>query len=218
MKALNLAWSTECFNTVLNLFKQKWEQSNDENARKVVFENYLSFWCRNEENPTLINHFRGACVGHVTDNNGLEATNNVLKREYTLRELMPLLQFFHIVFKFVCDESKRLIPSGTNIKNYKKFAEIPDLQTKDMTRAYNYSKNSSKVVKEVNTQEFITIFGELTGEITNNTYKELYRIYKTHGWQTFDAYKAFIGNIAVITKKPDEFHFCICYYNKKTFS
>jgi len=69
LRALNLAWSTECFHVVLDLFKKKWEQSSDENAREVVQENYLSFWCRNIEQATLINHYRGACIGYVTDNN-----------------------------------------------------------------------------------------------------------------------------------------------------
>ena len=66
----------------------------------------------------------------------LDATNKVIKDEGTLRDRLPLPQFFNVVeHDIVVPWSKARDPAAVNSKAWK---SVPDIELKDWTAAYQW--------------------------------------------------------------------------------
>ena len=96
IELLQLAQNEQIFSKVSNLFVKKWIK------REPSFIEYF----QNEWLTTHNGWYEG--VGHFTPskNNALEATNNVIKKENTLRERLPLSRFKVLAFEIVEKWSK----------------------------------------------------------------------------------------------------------------
>jgi hypothetical protein len=60
-------------------------------------------------------------LGYPSTNNGLEATNAVIKQSHTMRERLPVGQFFNNILELLITWSKDRDPESPN---YKKFCEV----------------------------------------------------------------------------------------------
>lgn len=86
--ALAYAWTPEIALKMRRLFFIKWD-ANDNEKVKIVIQQFKAQWTNNGVSLWSRGH------GHdcVINNNGLESTNNVLKKEVTRRALLPILKF-----------------------------------------------------------------------------------------------------------------------------
>ncbi|CAF4450207.1 unnamed protein product [Rotaria socialis] len=96
VESLQLAQDERIFIKASNLFVKKWSKKEP---------NFIEYF----QNEWLTTHnawYEG--VGHFTPstNNALEATNNVIKKENTLRERLPLSRFKVLAFEIVEKWSK----------------------------------------------------------------------------------------------------------------
>lgn len=106
----------------MRLFFVKWQN-------EIEFLQYMKHeWI--EHNP---NWFEGAAQRMPSTNNALEATNNVLKKEY----LLPLGQFIDLLDHIVQSMSERY---GSDMH----FANSPEVTLKDWTDGYQYCKTFAK--------------------------------------------------------------------------
>ena len=88
---LQLSESTDIFNTAYKLFKKKW--SNEKNKAIDSFLNYFdNVWI--EQHPGW---YEGYAPGVPSTNNGLEATNEKVKSQATLRTKLSFGRFLEVV-------------------------------------------------------------------------------------------------------------------------
>lgn len=82
--------------------------------------------------------FEGRALGSPSTNNCLEATNNNIKNEATLRNRLPMNEFIDAAMTIVKQWSTER--DSANI-NFKEFALVPTLTTKLMTEGYTWFKS-----------------------------------------------------------------------------
>jgi hypothetical protein len=112
IESLQLAQNERVFLKASNLFVTKWVK------KQPRFIEYF----QNEWLATHNEWYEG--VGHFTPStkNGLEATNNVIKKENTLRERLPLSRFKVLAFEIVEKWSKSY---ERGLKQYSNKQTIP---------------------------------------------------------------------------------------------
>ncbi|CAF2103112.1 unnamed protein product [Rotaria magnacalcarata] len=108
VESLQLTQDERIFIKASNLFVKKWSKKEP---------NFIEYF----QNEWLTTH--NACyegVGHFTPstNNALEATNNVIKKEHTLRERLPLSRFKVLAFEIV-EKWSKCYERGLKKYNYK---------------------------------------------------------------------------------------------------
>jgi hypothetical protein len=69
------------------LFKAKWSSAEDDRIKECV-EYFISNWLMKNSS-----WYKGASLRYPSTNNGIESTNSILKKEHTLRERLPLVNF-----------------------------------------------------------------------------------------------------------------------------
>ena len=74
--------------------------------------------------------------GLPATNNGVEATNAVIKKQYTLKERLPVGQFLHTVADILRNWSESRSPANINCKH---FATVPTISLSEWTRAYQWA-------------------------------------------------------------------------------
>jgi len=84
--------------------------------------------------------FEGAAVGQPSSNNGLEATNGVIKSEHTMRERLPVGQFLSTTLEIVLQWSETRDPESANCIEY---ATTPKVSLPQWTKAYQWAVEKS---------------------------------------------------------------------------
>ena len=82
------------------------------------------------------NWFEGASAGYPSTNSALEATNNVIKNEGTLRQKLPLHQFLQAATSILCNWSVERNPEHNHAKL---FAAVPTIDTQLASLGYHLS-------------------------------------------------------------------------------
>ena len=77
----------------------------------------------------------------VVNNNGLEATNKVLKDDVTQRQLLPVTTFFTEIMKWLRSQSERRNPESVN---YVPFAAAHTSTNTEFIEAWRWSKDKNK--------------------------------------------------------------------------
>ena len=102
--------------------------------------------------------FEGAAVGYPSSNNGLEATNGVIKRDHTLRTRLPVGQFLQSGSELLEKWSYARNPASVNCIP---FAAVRSHSLAHWTAAYQWAGKNSKVLQvddEGRTSLFYTMY------------------------------------------------------------
>lgn len=211
--ALSIVWNEEFFLRAKEMFFAKWETVQDPNVAHVVshFKNVWTTarttnWCRDPLDRTV-----------VSNNNGLESTNNVIKREVTQRALLPILDFLPRFCTWLGHQSVIRDPSPANV-NYKKFEDVPTFSTKQWTEAYTWKKDNGKQVFQRNGY-YVTVAKGVEGDLTDLRADRYIEQFRTFDFSDYDEYTTISNKITVV--KPlntrAEGYTCTCHDNAKNF-
>jgi hypothetical protein len=183
---LQLAQNERVFLKASNLFVKKWMK------KQPSFIEYF----HNEWLTTHSGWYEG--VGNFTPstNNGLEATNNVIKKEDTLRERLPLSRFKVLAFEIVEKWSKSY-ERGLNQYNDKQTISL-----ELWTSGYQWVKSNKSILSTEcdNLVQYYIPAGDET-KITNVDID----VMKKMKWYSFDQYKNKAFNIWCATLPVDKF-------------
>jgi len=185
IESLQLAQNERIFLKASNLFVKKWVK------RQPSFIEYF----QNEWLTTHNEWYEG--VGHFTPstNNGLEATNNVIKKENTLRERLPLSRFKVLAFEIV-EKWSKCYERGLKQYNYKQTISL-----ELWTSGYQWVKSNKSILSNEcdNFVQYYIPAGDGT-EITNVDID----VMKKMKWYSFDQYKNKAFNIWCVTLPTDK--------------
>lgn len=88
----------------------------------------------------------GVAPGVPCTNNALESTNNVIKREFTLRERLPLSDFLDLLLQIVKVWSEERDPKGNC--NAKEFITKRKPTLAEWTRGYQWARMKKTIIIE----------------------------------------------------------------------
>lgn len=188
------------------LFLKKWEMT-DEDGIKDFIDYFRSQWLHKN-----FNWYEGISVGYPSTNNGIEATNAIIKKQHTLRERLPVGQFLNSVLSLLVTWSKERDPQSPN---FKMFSDVPSISLQQWTLAYHWAVSNKKVLQENNGSDCITFY---TCSKTNNqplTIEQLATFKQKNGkWETFDDFKKWNYGIwtIIIDQKELNKSNCTCPY------
>lgn len=198
LNSLSDCWSQDCFAKVSSLFVEKWSAVP---SAQVPLEHFKKIWL----SERVCRFYRGSAEGYVMNNNGLEATNRVLKDTGTFHELIPIMQFLPAMTTFIGDQSFRRNPQNINTV---KFSPLrPDINLKDMTDGYLLMTSQMR---------FITVNEHLIAVDSNRIGNEpfdqamadsIYTQYTTCKWDSMDHFNSFQLHVHVITPQRS----CNCH-------
>lgn len=184
IRVLQVSPDAETFAEGVKLFIKKYKDSERE------FIDYMNkIWF-----TTHSTWFEGAADRLPSTNNGLESFNNVIKREETLRERMPVGQFSNQCLISVSRWSKQY---GMD----KKIASKPTLNLEDWTYAYQWAKSPKKVRSKG--------FGDLTeyfcpaGKTVTLSEADVRRARK-RSWRSFDDFRSHASAAWIVTMRNEE--------------
>jgi hypothetical protein len=124
------------------LWKKKWE------AREEA-KNFVAYFIAEYlDNPSNTGWFEGAAPGAPSTNNCLEATNNVIKKEWTLRDRLRLRDFMDTAFSKLHNWSTEHIP---NCPNTKVFSLTPTYSLALQTEAFQWAKSDAQLRRQQDT-------------------------------------------------------------------
>ncbi len=110
IKQMQTITSSSLFDIAVALFEKKWKLDEAD-----FFAYFSQQWL-----ITNRNWYEGFALDHPSTNNGLEATNAVIKKEGTLRERLPLPRFFSVADKTIngwsCDRNGEAL-NGRGFQN-----------------------------------------------------------------------------------------------------
>jgi hypothetical protein len=136
---LHLATSKEQFNVATKLFIEKY--SSNQNVNMKQFLKYF-------QNEWLVKHpgwYEGYLEGCPSTNNGLESINGTLKKESTFRTRTSLAEFITTANCIAKSWSSKRDPASPN--HPKIFVKETTVTTKDLTAAYDWSKEAVVIQK-----------------------------------------------------------------------
>jgi hypothetical protein len=149
---LQLAASDEEFNAAAELFLNKWKQ------RSISFSKMAEFLVYFEKQWLETQRFwyEGAYLNGPSTNNGLEATNAVIKKNHTYRERLPVQQFLTLLVE-------KLLPAWSTERNpanvnFKEFAIQPQITLETWTKAYQWAKSGTTLLSEEGDQTTCTYY------------------------------------------------------------
>jgi len=134
IKILQLAKTDSEFQHASELWYKKWNV--DDTAE---FATYF----RTEYIIKHMGWHEGRAPGFPSTNNCLEATNNVIKNEWTLRNRLAIRDFLETAFKRIQDWSMERAPECVNCKL---FLTDPICSLKLQTQAYQCFRNDTQVL------------------------------------------------------------------------
>lgn len=182
LTTLQSSQDADTFQKASQLFIKKWKTSR--NPRVLDLLNYV-------EKQWLIKNecwFEGAAVGYPSTNNGLESTNAVIKREFSMRERMPVGQFLKKVVHLVRHWSEKRNPDSINCTP---FTEIPNISLQLWTAAYQWAVADKPIIQRPHgtdgCKQYFVAASTAAGPITE---KQLSIFLKMSGkWRTFDDFR-----------------------------
>ncbi|GBM65566.1 hypothetical protein AVEN_169848-1 [Araneus ventricosus] len=186
IECLHLCPDDETFNIVSELFLKKWKEKNDVNI--TTFTEYCkSVWLTSNRYWYI-----GSRNYFPITNNGLEATNAVIKKEHTFRERLPVGQFLEVLENAIVKKwSNERDPVNPN---YKPFYMKPQHSTKVWTEAYQWAKLEVKILEEKNGNQ--SVFYLPSSQVKQNISAEMVRSHESAylKWTSFDEYKTEYSN------------------------
>jgi hypothetical protein len=208
---LSISYSPELAVRALGLFFLKWEANSDPTTAQVTayFKNQ---WTGN----SVSNWTRGHCPGCVVNNNGLEGTNLVLKVEITQRVLMPVLNFFLELKRWMRDLSLR---KDSTSPNYIPFASVHTISTGDWTEAYRWSRDTYRQLR-ITGGEYVAVSRNVQTDLTDERAARLSHELTHNTFNTFDEFTAASNSVCLIrvNASREEGYDCTCKQNAKEFS
>lgn len=190
IRLLQIAPDTETFSKGVELFISKYH------TRERRFVEYLNdMWF-----TTHNTWYEGASDRLPSTNNGLESFNNVIKKEETLRERMPIGQF----------ANQCLISASRWSKQYafdKMIVMSPTLDTGDWTSAYQWG-TSSKEVRSQRSGDLTEYFCPSGGKVSLSAADV--RRAKKRSWRNFDEFKKAAFAVWIVSMKDDNWRDARC--------
>ena len=135
----------------------------------------------------------GRFVGAPSTNNGLEATNNVIKTHYTFHERLPMGPFLDLLKSMIHDWS---VERSDKAVNTKIFATEPIVDLKLMTEAYNWRRGKPTVRVSKNIY-FIAPGSGVQMKAADTT--KFLRQRELKNWKRFDTYIRHQNSIWMVT-------------------
>ncbi|CAF1118993.1 unnamed protein product [Rotaria sordida] len=185
IESLQLAQNERIFMKASTLFVKKWSKTE---------LNFIEYF----QNEWLTTHnawYEG--VGHFTPstNNALEAINNVIKKENTLRERLPVSRFKVLAFEIV-EKWSKCYERGLKQYNYKQTISL-----ELWTSGYQWVKSNKSILSTEcdNLVQYYIPAGNET-KITNGEID----VVKKMKWYSFDQYKKKAFNIWSVTLPVDK--------------
>lgn len=173
LRCLQTATDEEMFVTASHLFIQKWEKSRDENVKHYL-DYFRERWLQKNSG-----WFEGFATSFPSTNNGIEATNSVIKRDHTLRERLPVGPFLNNVVTLVKGWSEKRDAGSVNATI---FHITPSLTLRQWTEGYQWALSNQKVLCRGNT--FYTTSTAMKAPITTDILTEYMR--QKGKWESFD--------------------------------
>ena len=203
------------FRVAKELFLEKWSQAPYDEPRTGMpqfldhFRNEWAnrFWNRRELAP-----------GTVMHNNGVEASNKVIKDEVTHRTRPYASQFIKTLMEWVGHESQRYIQN-------KSFAHTVSFTIPDYRNAINswrefgnthYCKISGNDPKE----EYVVAGAKCEGRLDITVARSIYDKITRYAYDSFDEFKQYQSHeVAIVSRNADkdEQFACTCRGNGKEF-
>lgn len=204
---LQSSQNPEIFVKASGLFLKKWKKNPDQKVCDFI-EYFEREWI-----VLLPNWYEGAAVGLPSSNNGVEATNAVIKNEFTLRERLPVGQFLNdCTTKMVKRWSQRRDPKSVNCVH---FDETRSISLQLWTKAFQWAAQKPTVIQRTarNCVQYFTCSSKSQMPITQ-------KILKDHEgqegkWKTFQKYSDWRTKLWKIEVYSDHVT-CSCpYFTKK---
>ena len=107
---LQICKERDVFKIGAELFIKKWQANENVKEFLKYFEKQ---WLNKNDS-----WYEGAAIGYPSTNNGIEATNSVLKKHYTFRERLPVGQFFILMENIINNWSTARDPQSPNRELY----------------------------------------------------------------------------------------------------
>ena len=211
INAISVAFTPEIAVLALGLFFVKWEASDD-----VIVLQVTAYFKAQWTNNSVSNWTRGHCPGCVINNNGLEATNLVLKTEITQRVLLPVLNFFDELKKWLKNLSLR---KDTTNPNHIPFTRFHTISTKDWTEAYRWSKDNHCQIRLTGV-DYISVSKNVKSDLTDERAARLAAQLGHFTFDTFDTYTTTSNSVCLIRldQSREEGYNCTCKQNAKEHS
>ena len=212
INALSISWTVEVFNESLRLFFLKWEVDGNLIVKSVV-NHFRREWTTNNLRRWSRGHAPHNCV---VNNNGLEATNNVIKNEVTERRLLPIMDFLVEAGRFVTVRSER--KDETSI-TYAPFARVKTMKTKDWVDSYRWTKCKEKQIR-LSGAVYVVIHKGVNGNLTDAKASSLVDKFTNFTFATFDEFTTLTYNCCIlrVDMNRTEGYDCTCHQNAKEFS
>ena len=144
--------------------------------------------------------YEGVAERMPSTNNGLESFNNVIKKEETLRERMPVGQFV----------SQCLVSASRWSKQYsfdKSIATKPTISLEDWTSAYQWAK-SRQQIRSKRLRDFTQYFCPPSKK--DSLPEAEVRRAKVRSWTTFEDFRKNASAVRVVQMKNDEWDDATC--------
>lgn len=173
---IHYAHTDAMFSTAVKLFTEKWEKV--ESFKDLDY--LISTWFT--QHPGWYLGIKRLCP---TTNNALESTNNVIKKENTFREKLPMKEMLHVANKLVMNWSR----SRDNTKDHAiKFSREPTIELSDWTSAYQWAKQQSSNLLHSG-DYFYTLSCTESRDITKDDVRKFLSFETKLNWSSFDEYK-----------------------------
>lgn len=206
VSTLQLCGSPEIFEVASKLFLKKWNSLSS----AINFITYIdNSWIKQQAT-----WYEGYSFGNPSTNNCLEATNNNIKREHTLRQKLGFDDFFEVV--------TRGIVQGWSIDrrdNEKVISHQPTIDIKLWTASYQWSINSSIKIMMKNDNRLIFIGSKNLKKPLKMALPRFTKLLKEKNWKSFDEYKNWTKVIHVLEKNDnDNTYRCSCAKHMKEYT
>ena len=135
--------------------------------------------------------FEGAVVGQPSTNNGVEAMNATLKREYTMRDRLQVGQFLNPLINIVKEWSEARNPSSPNCV---KFCSRPTASMKTWTNAFQRACDERTVIEEPNGKQGCVQYYTASSTSKKPILKKTLADFKAKNgtWKTFNEFRLII--------------------------
>jgi hypothetical protein len=205
---LQLASTEDEFQTASKLWITKWASD----PVTLDFANYF----RTEHIDKCSGWFESRAPGSPSTNNGLEATNNVIKKECTIRERLPMGLFFEKSKEYVEGWSESRNPATVNFTT---FAVKPSITLRLETSAYNWARSNSFIRSSRDKGCYYIRTKESQKSFPISEVNEYERQRRQMQWRKFSTYAKWKSSFSKVTMAGGEWEgaFCSCPNFQKNY-
>ena len=204
INAISLSFTSEQALLAVGLFLAKSEANENATVLNVT-AHFRAQWTNNH----VSNWTRGHCPNCVINNNGLEATNGVIKDE--------VLNFFVEISRWLTSQSTRRDPANPNPIP---FTGVHTIVTSNWTEAYRWSRDTARQLRITNDGVYVAVNGDVRGDLTDEKAAYFVAMFTNFTFGSFDDFTKASNNVCVI--RPDltrqEGYNCTCKVNAKEHS